>query len=329
MNKKKLLALGATLMSTMLFASCTSPSKKVKFSENWYLDTTYDIKPGVTETLTYSVSFEAGSAADTTHRALRYNQGTFTTNLTTEYSGTHNAFVYRYSTSLEISGEHECKATAEIQVFTDTVTSEVVFTSAMNGLKPISSTKSIVSHTPTVILEPTSISECYTKYNYKVETSYDASLNGTSVQTIFQEGEGKDPLVTTTNFTAKDEDYTTLDNEQLMLALRGMGSYSSQKFNVYNNSWKRSQLVKLEVAAEESEEFSFEMNGENKKVTLTYIPLSLGIQENDSGAAQTFLIAKTSDRTNNVYRNVVLKCSSPLYNAFGSLEYKLIKANFI
>ena len=65
MNKKKLLALGATLMSAMLFASCTSPSKKVKFNENWYLDTTYDIKANVSETLTYTVSFEAGSAADT------------------------------------------------------------------------------------------------------------------------------------------------------------------------------------------------------------------------------------------------------------------------
>lgn len=327
MNKKKLLALGATLMSAMLFASCTSPSKKVKFNENWYLDTTYDIKANVSETLTYTVSFEAGSAADTEYRALRYNQGVFTTTLVSEYSDALNSYVYRYSTSLQISGEHECKSTAEIQAFTDTITSEVVFTSAMQGLKPISSTKTISSHTPTVISVPTSISECYTEYNYKVETNYDAALNGTSVQTIYQED--KDPKVTTTEFTAKNEDYTTLDNEQLMFALRGMGSYSSQKFNVYNNSWKRSQLVNLEVAQEESEEFSFVMNGENKKVTLTYVPLSLGIQENDSGSPQTFLIAKTNDRTNNTYRNVVLKFSVPLYNAFGSLEYTLTNANFI
>lgn len=327
MNKKKLVALGATLMSVMLFASCTSPSKKVKFSENWYLDTTYDIKANVNETLTYSVSFEAGSSADTQYRALRYNNGVFTTTLASEYSDTLNAYVYRYSTNLEITVEYECKATSEIESFTDTITTEVVFTSAMQGLKPISSTKSIFSHTPTVISQPVSLLECYNVYNYKVETNYDASLNGTSVQTIYQEG--KEPTVTTTNFTAKNEDYTTLDNEQLMFALRGMSSFTSQKFNVYNNSWKRSQLVGLQAAEEESEEFSFEMNGENKKVTLTYIPLSIGIQENDSGSSQTFLIAKTGDRTNNTYRNVVLQFSTPLNNAFGALKYSLTKANFI
>ena len=327
MKKKKLLALGATVMSAMLFASCATPSQKVKFSENWYSDTTYDIKSGVTETLEYAVSFEAKSGANTEYRALRYNPGTYTTTLVSEYSNTLETLVYRYTTSFEISGEHECKSTAEIKNFTDTITSEVVFTSAIQGLKPISSVKTISSHTPTVISQPLSISECYTKYDYKVETTYDEGLNGTSVQTIYLEG--KDPHVTTTNFTAKDANFTVLDNEQLLFALRGMSSYSTQKFNVYNNSWKRSQLITLGTEEEASEEFTFEMNGASKKATIAYVPLTLTMQEKNSASPQTIWIAKTNDRTNNTYRNVILKFSIPLNNAFGILEYKLTKASFI
>ncbi|MBR2340997.1 MAG: hypothetical protein IKA72_01130 [Clostridia bacterium] len=327
MNKKKLLALGATIMSAMLFASCTSPSKKVKFSENWYLDTTSSIKADVNETLTYAVTFEGKDNADTEYRALRYNPGVYTTTLVSEYSDELSTYVYRYTTSLEVSGEHECKTSGEIQSFEDTVTSEVVFTSAMQGLKPISSVKTFSTHTPTVISQPTSIEQCYTKYDYKVETTYDEALNGTSVQTLYKEGQ--EPQVTTTNFTARNEDYTTLDNEQVLFALRGMTSYSAQKFNVYNNSWKRSQLVGLSVSEEDSEEFSLEINGQSKKATISYVPLTIGIQENNSGSSQFVWIAKTTDRTNNTYRNVMLKFFLPVNNAYGTFEYTLTKANFI
>ena len=326
MKKKKILSFGATLMSVMLFASCTSPSKKVSFTENWYLDTTYGIKENVNETLTYSVSFEAGSSADTEYRALRYNAGVYTTTLVSEQMD-NGTLVYRYTTNLQISGEHECKTTGEIQNFNDSVTSEVVFTNAIQGLKPITSVKTISSHTPTTVVQPASIKDCYIKYDYTVETTYDQNLNGTSVQTVYTEGQ--EPRVTTTNFEAKNDDYTTLDNEQLLFALRGMSSYSAQYFNVYNNAWKRSQLVILSVGAESSEEFSFEMNGENKKATISYIPVSLNIQEQNKGADKTIWIAKTSDRTNNIYRNVILSFSLPINNAFGTFEYKLTKANFI
>ncbi len=327
MNKKKFLALGATVMSAMLFASCTSPSQKVKFNENWYLDTTSTIRETVNEELTYSVSFEGSSNANTEYRAVRYNQGVYTTKLVSEYSDTLDTYVYNYTTELSISGEFEYKPNGEIKNFTDTVKSEVVFTSAIQGLKPISSTKEILSHTPTVLSTPSSLAECYTKYNYTIETNYNESLGGTSVQTIFVEGQ--EPRVTTTDFQAKDEDYTTLDNEQLLLAIRGMSSYSPQKFNVYNNAWKRSQLVSLSVSTETSEEFSFEMNGEKKKATIAYIPLSLNMDEKNSGADKVIWVAKTSDRTNNTYRNVILNFILPVNNALGVFEYKLVKADFI
>ena len=334
MNSKKKTAVLAGLMSAILFTACTSPSNKVKFSENWYNDTTSDIKANSSETLTYSVGFTAQSNSDTQYRALRYNQGAYTTELVSVYSEELQTYLYRYSTSLSISGEHECKTTGEILNFTDTVTSEVLFTSAMQGLKPISSKKTLLSHTPSTNSSPMTLAECYAKYNYTVETTYDENLNGTSVQTLYHEAKdentpAKDPTVTTTNFTAKDDSYTTLDNEQLFLAIRGITTFSSQKFNVYNNSWKRSQLVGLTAQSETSDEFTLKINGEDKKVTIAYTPITIGIQEKNSGSDQTVWVAKTTDRTNNLYRNVILSFSVPLYSAYGTFEYKLVEANFI
>lgn len=334
MNTKKKTALLASLMSAILFTACTSPSNKVKFSENWYNDTTSDIKANVSETLTYSVGFTALSSSDSQYRGLRYNQGTYTTKLVSVYSEELQTYLYNYSTELSISGEHECKTTGEILNFTDSVTSEVVFTSAMQGLKPISSKKTILSHTPSTSTAPQTLAECYKKYNYTVETTYDENLNGTSVQTIYYDAKdentpAEEPSVTTTNFTAKDNSYTTLDNEQLLFAIRGISTFSSQKFNVYNNSWKRSQLVGLSAQTETSDEFSLKINGEEKKVTIAYTPLTLGIQEKNSGSEQTIWVAKTTERTNNLYRNVILSFTVPVYNAYGSFEYKLVEANFM
>lgn len=326
MQSKKKLALIAGLTGVMLFSACTSPSNKVKFNENWHLDTTFDIKANLSETLVYSVNFEASANADNEARGLRYNQGTYTTELVSEYSESLQAYVYRYSTTLSISGEHECKTTGEILNFTDSVISEVFFTSAKQGLKPLSSKKTILSHTPTTTISPTELNMCYTKYNYSVETTYNEDFSGSSVQTVYYDD--KDPVSKTTAFTPKDEDYTTVDNEQLLLAIRGMNSYSS-KFNVYNNSWKRSQLVALSAGSETSEEFSFKMNGEDKKATIAYVPVTLGIQEKNSGSDQTVWIAKTTERTNNTYRNVILQFSVPLYSAYGTFTYKLVEANFI
>jgi hypothetical protein len=335
MNTKKKTALFASLMSAILFTACTSPSNKVKFSENWYNDTTTStVTANVKETLTYSVGFTALSNSDTQYRSLRYNQGTYTTELVSVYSEELQTYVYRYSTDLSISGEHECKTTGEIFNFTDSVTSEVVFTSAMQGLKPISSKKTLLSHTPSTSTAPQTLAECYKKWNYTIETTYDENLNGTSVQTIYNEAKDEntpapEPSVTTTKFTAKDDSYTTLDNEQLLFAIRGITTFSSQKFNVYNNAWKRSQLVALNTQSETSDEFSLKINGEDKKATIAYTPITLRIQEKNSGSDQTVWVAKTTERTNNLYRNVVLSFSIPVYNAYGTFDYKLVEANFI
>ena len=326
MNKKKLLSIGSIALGAVLLASCANTNYKVKFSENWYLDTTYDIRADATETLVYEVGFAAGANADTQYRALNYGKGTYTTTLKSEYSESEGAYIYRYTTKLEIPVSFECKTTGEIsETMTDTVTSEVLFKSAMQGLKPISSTKTFVNHSPTTVDEPTALEQCYTYYHYTVDTTYDENLNGTSVQTNHL----KDDEKTTTNFESANDDYSTLDNEQLLFAIRGINSLSSQKFNVYNNSWKVSQLVALTASSASSDEFTFKKGETETKATISYTPVTLKLDVGNSGAEQTVWVSSTTELNNNVYRNVILYMEMPLFYTYGTFEYKLVQANFI
>lgn len=326
MNKKKFLSIGSFALGAIFLTSCANTNYKVKFSENWYLDTTYDVQSTATETLVYDVTFDKGSNAETAYRAIYYDKGVYTTVLKAVFSETENGYIYSYTTNLEIPVSFECKATGEIsEKFTDVVTAEVTFKSAKQGLKPLTSKKTIVSHSPTTIDQPTELTQCYSFYNYTVETTYDEDLNGTSVQTNHLKGDEK----ITTNFESADEDYTTLDNEQLLFALRGMSAISSSKFNVYNNSWKTSQLVSVTADTASSEEFTFKKGETETKATISYLPVSLKLDVNDSGSEQSVWIAKMGELNNNVYRNVILRMEMPLFYTYGSLVYTLTQANFI
>ncbi len=326
MNKKKLCSLASVALGGVLFASCANINYKVKFSENWYLDTTYDIQSNAQETLVYDVHFEPSSNADTEHRAIVYDKGVYTTTLQSEYSEQYGGNIYRYTTRLEIPVTFECKATGEIsEKFTDVVTSEVLFTSAMQGLKPISSTKTSISHSPTTIDEPTSLEGCYTHYHYTVDVTYDENLNGSGVLTNHLNDDAKKNYA----FESADEDYTTLDNEQLLLALRGISKLSAQKFSVFNSSWGKSLLVSLTATSSTSDEFTFKRNGENFKATINYTPVTLQLDVSNSGGAQTVWIANTTELNNNVYRNVILYMEMPVFYSYGSFQYKLSQATFM
>ncbi len=326
MNKKKFLSIGSIALGAVLLASCGNINYKVKFSENWNLDTTQEIQANAVETLVYDVNFTGSSNADTQYRRLDYGKGSYVTTLKSEYSDAESAYIYRYTTKLEIPVTFECKSTGEVsETMTDTVTSEVLFKSAQQGLKPISSTKTVVSHSPTTVDQPTSLAECFVYYNYSVETTYDEDLSGTSVLTNHLKENAK----ATTKFENADDDYNTLDNEQLLFAIRGITSLSSQKFNVYNASWRVSQLVALTASSADSDEFTFKKGETEFKATIEYVPVTLKLDVKNSGSEQTVWIAKTTELLNNVHRNVILHMEMPLSYTYGTLEYDLVQANFI
>ena len=326
MNKKKLSAILSVALGGIMLTSCTNPDYKVKFAENWYLDTTYDIQTSAQETLVYDVNFEPSSNSDTENLAVLYGKGVYTTVLKSEYSETHGGNIYRYSTRLEIPVTFECKASGEIsEKFTDVVTSEVVFTSAMQGLKPISSTKTTESHSPTTNSSPTKLENCYTYYNYTLDVNYNDDLTGSAVTTNHLQNDEKK----TYTFEQADDKYSTVDNEQLLLAIRGISKLESQKFNVFNSSWKKSLLVNLTASTSESEEFKFKRNGEDFTATIKYTPIEIQLAVKNSGSIQKVWVANTTEINNNLHRNVILYMEMPIYYSYGTLQYKLVQADFI
>ena len=326
MNKKKTSAILSIALGGIMLTACTSPDYKVKFSENWYLDTTYDIQSNVQETLVYDVNVEAGSNADSSSRAVLYGKGVYSTTLKSEYSQELNTNIYRYSTRLEIPVTFECKATGEIsEKFEDVVTTEVLFTSATQGFKPISSTKTSVSHSPTSVDSPSTLEGCYTYYNYTVATVYNDDKTGTAVITNHLQDDAQKSY----SFKETDDKYSTLDNEQLLFALRGISKPASQKFNVFNSSWGKTLLVNLTAGTASSDEFSFKRNGEDFTATIKYTPIELQLGVKNSGSIQKVWVANTTELNNNLYRNVILYMEMPIYYSFGTLQYKLAQANFI
>ena len=318
---KKLLSLGALILGVATFASCTNTNYKVGFNENWLLDTIAPATDGATETLKYTVEFEKGMNADNEFRSVSYGNGTYTTVLKAERSEDGNELLYRYTTTLEIPVSYKHFATGGELSEKDVVKAEVLFHGKTNGLKPISSTKTIISHSPTTADQPQSLEGCYGYYNYTVTTVYNDDMSGKST-TIDHTKENKENTV---SFKPANEDYTTLDNEYLLLALRGISKLGSQKFNVFNNSWKSSQLVALTASATKSDEFEF--NG--TKRTVSFTPVTLKLDVKNSGSEQTVWIAETTDITNNVNRNVILYMEMPIYYSYGTLQYKLTEAQYM
>ena len=329
MKSKKLLSVCALATSCLLFASCGNTSSKMSFSANWYQDTTSKTISQNVETLVYSItpSYEGYTGLSEDYFKTTYSTGTYTTTLTPiSYEG---ETIYQYTTRSEIGVSFFHKSTGEsTQAFTDVVESTVLFTGIYNGgLRPIKSTKTIQSHTP-INGTPANKDQCYVYYHYSVETTYDTDGNGTCVLTDFEGNILDKKRETQTNtFAIESQQYTYLDNEQVLFALRGAPT-EANKFLCYNSSTNSVQTIKLSVASEEGATYKFSLNGENKELNIAAIPVSIEIDSINSGGPQKIWYAKTTDVKNNVYRNVMLKFETPIAYNIGKLVYTLTSATF-
>ena len=179
-----------------------------------------------------------------------------------------------------------------------------------------------MSHSPTTTDNPQSLEACYGTYNYTVSTVYNEDLSGTSKTIDHTKEENNESEV---NFKPANDKYTTLDNEYLLLAIRGIEKLGSQKFNIYNSSWKTSQLVSLTASSDDSDEFTI---NETKR-TMSYIPVTIKLDVKNSGSEQTIWVAQTTDITNNVNRNVILYMEMPVYYSYGKFQYTLTSAQYL
>lgn len=317
MNRKKISAILACVLTASLFTACTNNTQKITFSSNWQTDITV-FQENITEEATYNVSFEKNETADVGY-TLDYTNGVYTTKLSTEqYNGDT---IYVYETHLQIDVVYQFGT--EIEQFTDSVLSIAKFEKADNALKPISSHKAVVSHSPSN--NATSLENCYALYDYTVDITYDENYSGTCV---ISNAENTDTV--TDDFSVSTKKYTCLDNEQLTFALRGVNPdlSSSATFHIYSPFVKATQKIKATFASAEGEDFVFEKNGEKAKYTIQYHPVSVKLDAKNSGATQTLWIAKTTDSISNTYRNLILRMEAPLSYNLGKFIYELTSVNF-
>ncbi len=311
--KKLVLSLAAVFAATAL-AACGNNSKMVAFLDYWKYNP--NTAEAVNELAEYDVTFERGAGYTSLGYALSYANGKYVTHLTNAESD------YVYTTSLTIDVTYQY-GSEEAKTFTDVVTSVTRFSKA--SLQPIASEKSVLSHTPTT--SATTTDNCYVTYEYTVATTYDGAGNASSTVTDTSNAEAASTIAST--FEYGKNDYTYVDNEQLLLAMRALSpSTSSGSLETYNPFSK--QLQKVDFTFTTSEEaagknFTYTHNGvlqENKPISCRTASLTLDSQ--NPGTTQTATIATTADdATKNVNRNMLLRLEAPTAYNIGQLVYTL------
>ncbi len=335
MKKKLITAVSAVLLSTTFLASCSTASQKLQFSPNWTQNTLGNTGAIVSEeVLTYEVSFEDGTSLNEDYYSVTYcpnTKGSYVTTL----QANPEADGYTYTSVLTIEVEFEL-ADGTAEIFTDSVTATTVFKSTANSLQPVRSEKTVVSHTPRNA-NATTLEEAYLYYDYTVLTEYNADCTG---GTVTYTDRGKTlisaeqyPATKTSSFEIDKEKYTYLDNEQLLFALRGLSSTvlaSQRTVNIYDASTGKVQGVNIKPDSADSEKFSFSVGGTplSSDTVIEYIPVSVSLNAENAGSPIQAWYAKTTDASNNTYRNVMLMMQTTVSYNIGSLRYDLKEAKF-
>ena len=318
--KKPFLAIAALTLGVSMMTAC-SVDTTTNFTSFWNPTPVNEILPGTLETYEYEVSLKEKTASNSTY-SLDYKDGTYKTTLSID---PENSELYLLETTLTLSVAVQYKE-QKTEYFSDSVTTKVKFKSAQNGLRPVYSEKTTVSTSPKA-LNTSSLADAYARYNYTVTTTYNDKCTSATCERVDFGGEG-------TGFTAVGnykknfsvpQKHTYLDNEQLVIALRGISSKNEQSLSVYNASQRKVQTVKSDMDDVQSGSFHMSLNGEVKDYTIDYAVTSLQISGINSGEEQRYYIAQNVGESN-TFRHMILRMETPLSFNLGTLEYRLIKA---
>ena len=317
MKRKSFVAIGAVALGLCLFSACTD-IPKVTFNPYWYQDV--DIVPENTlEELEYAVGFEAGTGLY--NYSMHYSDGVYKTKLVTK--AVDGKKVYEYTTELSINVTYQYESTVSDKL-ADYVKTSVVFERETNNLYPISSHKELLSHSPINGDVNADFNFADWKYHYTVDVDYSKN------EAVVVSSPNTENARTQTHSFEIDDEYTYLDNEQLLFALRGVNpsTTTAPKFSVYAPFTKAVQNVSATFASKAAESFSFTKNGEEFSGNVSYFPVSLVLNQKDEGATQTLWIAAADNVKDNKFRNVILRYEAPVSYNLGTLIYTLKSANF-
>ncbi len=322
--KRKFFIATTMILTTAFLASCSacdSCSGETKASFKAYYLENAELEEQVTtinETLTYEVTHHDNNKYN--GYTVVYGKGTYTVTL----KKAANESTYTLTSKLEMPLQYELNGVST-EILTDIVESKVEFMSTKYSLRPVRSTKTLKSHSPTQA-SPSDLEDCYAFYHQKVETEYNKDCTkGESVITdLTKEKNNKK----THSFDIEDTDKTTyLDNEQLLFALRCMKP-NDTKLQIHS-PFSSTQTIAISFDSSKSSKFeNLTIEGEKITEDIAYIPVSMEIKAEDSGSAKTAWIAETKNAEDNTYRNVMLKYIVPLPYSLGELHYDLISADF-
>lgn len=310
MKKKMLCALSVALCLSSL-CGCGS-AQITTFSAPWNLTSVNTVVPNTSEKFSYSVNYEPNGSS-----YVQYQNGKYVVDFSVDPNDA-SAYLLKSEFTVSVSFSY---GGASTEWFSDSIVSEVKILSAANGLQPVSSKKTVVSHSPTG--ERATSLKCYDEYNYSIETTY--KENGRSGVCKVQNNGGKKIEEGSKKFSAS-KDYSYLDNEELIFALRAISS--STTVQTYNASTTTVQKIKASIGKKKDDKFTFKLGEETAERTISYAPISLSISERNPGGTQTVWVARNPSQKN-TYRNMILKMETPLSYNLGKFVYTLASATVV
>ena len=322
--KIKRLAGLAALLPLVLLSACRNVTS-LTYGSYWYGDTTNsNIFSGETETLEYAVSFVPSESAK-----LRIGyEGTYTMRLGDENRLVDGASVPCYHLNTELAVTATFTLGNDSMTFEDSVVSDVYFLSAADGLRPLESSKTVVSTSP-LNANPASLDKdiAYHTFRYSTHTVYNADLSSAMFTLTNLDPEANDAAKEVTIALGNKGSY--LDNEQLLFALRGLDMTSTENFRTINPTKRTEEKLAFSEAPEAVlQPASFTLNGEEINAEIEARKVSLAYQSEASGQTQTFVYATHSGAAGNRYRHVLLTYEAPAIQSVGTVVYTLKSANF-
>ncbi len=321
---KKFLKTGVVALScacALTLTSCGATGASASIVPNWYSNTT--LTQAISETyekLTYKVEYEKGTNEV---YQVSYEPGVYTVIL---QDATHEGkLVYKLTSELQISGTFTMGS--ESKTFTDSVVTECYFQNAGNALYPLYSKKTVNSTTPRAS-EPKSLAEAIAEYSYTMEVTY-GDGTAKSVYTDLKDATKN----ATAEYKLKDE-YTVLDNESLLFAVRGVSLSSEASSYAYVlNPYNRTQeMVGITLVGQNAEaKYTFKNvdagDAEAKEYTVDTNTVTIVRNATLEGKTLTAEYAATKSGAN-TYRSVMLRLKNPLSFGMGTLIYTLTEADF-
>ncbi len=323
MKKKRLLRLSVLALAPLaLFAGCGG-TMTLGFSPNWYFENTVENITGKNETLEYEVSFLPNTIDGIT---VNYDNGTYVTTLSAEnyVQGETSMQVYRYHTQFNIAGRYE-KGTERGDMFEDSMTTDVWFTRAAEGLRPIRSAKTVHATVPSTEQNAETF---YTAYDFTYELNYAQDLSAADYTLDITAPESKKK---TNSGTVKlDVDETVIDNEQITIALRGLNLSSASStvpFVSIDPQTQKPVTVNLSTEAITTA-VAFDCNGETISSSIDAVQVTCSYGSSQPGPQRKFIYAARTDENSKKYRSVLLRFENPVMYSLGTMTYTLKKATF-